>query len=39
MPRLRTAAEHIRSSHALELSFTSPLSRHSANCDEFKELI
>lgn len=34
--RLKVAAEHIRSSHALELSFTSPLRRSSANCDEFR---
>jgi hypothetical protein len=37
--RLKVAAEHIRSSQALELSFTSPLHRPSANCDEFKELM
>lgn len=39
VPRLKYAAQHIRSSHALELSFTSPLYRPSANCDEFKELM
>jgi ADP-ribosylglycohydrolase len=39
VPRLKTAAEHIRSMHALELAYASPLQRSSANCDEFKELI
>jgi hypothetical protein len=39
VPRLRTAAAHIRSSHALELSYASPVQRGSANCDEFKELM
>jgi hypothetical protein len=37
--RLRIAAEHICSTHALELSYASPLQRPSANCDEFRELI
>lgn len=37
--RLKVAAQHIRSSHALELSYASPCQRPSANSDEFRELI
>jgi hypothetical protein len=35
VPRLKQAAEQIRSSQALEMSYTSPLQRPCANCDEF----
>ena len=35
VPRLRQAAEQIRSSQALEMSYTSPMQRPCANCDAF----
>ena len=35
VPRLKRAAETIRSSQALEMSYTLPMQRPCANCDEF----